>query len=202
MQRKRELEMKELKTVLLALVVSTGSHAWADSIATEDLTIVPGSSIAGVALGPNGLQELKKLGKPYRVDRGMSQTRQVWKWSRPEGRLDTFFIHTVNNGVIDAKPADGVTIDLIRSTVARFKTSGGIGVGRTLDEIRKSFPDVRPVEGTPTIFDDVKRGIAFEFSTAPIGHSVCIAVMVHPPGQSNIATQEQVAEVLEHDSKE
>ena len=194
--------MKELKTVLLALVVSIGSHAWADSIATEDLTIVPGSSMAGVALGPNGLQELKKLGKPYRVDRGMSQTRQVWKWSRPDGRLDTFFIHTVNNGVIDAKPADGVTIDLIRSTVARFKTSGGIGVGRTLDEIRKSFPDVGPVEGTPTIFDDVKRGIAFEFSTAPIGHSVCIAVMVHPAGQRNVATQDQVAEVLEHGSKE
>jgi hypothetical protein len=194
--------MKELKAVLLALVVSIGGHTWADSIATEDLTIVPESSMAGVALGANGLQELKKLGKPYRVDRGMSQTRQVWKWSRPEGRLDTFFVHTVNNGVIDAKPADGVTIDLIRSTVARFKTSGGIGVGRTLDEIRKSFPDVAPVEGTPTIFDDVKRGIAFEFSSAPIGHSVCIAVMVHPPGQSHIATQAQVAEVLEKGSKD
>jgi hypothetical protein len=194
--------MKELKTVLLALVVSISGHTSADSIATEDLTIVPGSSMAGVALGPNGLQELKKLGKPYRVDRGMSQTRQVWKWSRPEGRLDTFFVHTVSNGVIDAKPPDGVTIDLIRSTVARFKTSGGVGVGRTLDEIQKNFPDVAPTDRTPTIFDDVKRGIAFEFSAAPIGHSVCIAVMVHPPGHSNIATQEQVAEVLEHGSKE
>ena len=194
--------MKELKAVLLALVVSMASHALADSMATEDLTIVPGSSIAGVSLGPNGLQELKKLGKPYRVDRGMSQTRQVWKWSRPEGRLDTFFVHTVNNGVIDAKPADGLTIDLIRSTVARFKTTGGIGVGKTLDEIRVGFPDAAPVDGTPTIFDDVKRGIAFEFSSAPIGHSICIAVMVHPQGRSNIATQEQVAEVLEHGSKE
>jgi hypothetical protein len=194
--------MKELKTVLLALVVSITTDTFADTIAAEDLTIVPGSSLAGVSLGPNGLQELKKLDKPYRVDRGMSQTRQVWKWSRPEGRLDTFFVHTVNNGVIDAKPADGVTIDLIRSTVARFKTSGDIGVGGTLDEIRKNFPDIAPAEGTPTIFDDVKRGIAFEFSSAPIGHSVCIAVMVHPQGQSNIATQEQVAEVLERGSKE
>ena len=194
--------MKEFKAVLLTLVLSIANYALADSMATEDLTIVPGSSMAGVALGPNGLQELKKLGKPYRIDRGMSQTRQVWKWSRPEGRLDTFFVHTVNNGVIDAKPADGVTIDLIRSTVARFKTSGGIGVGKTLDEIRKDFPDAAPIGGTPTIFDDVKRGIAFEFSSAPIGHSICIAVMVHPQGQSNIATQEQVAEVLEHGSKE
>jgi hypothetical protein len=194
--------MKELKAVLLTLVLSIASHALADSMATENLTIVPGSSIAGVSLGPNALQELKKLGSPYRVDRGMSQTRQVWKWSRPEGRLDTFFVHTVNNGVINVKPSDGLTIDLIRSTVARFKTSGGIGVGKTLDEIRKDFPDASPVDGTPTIFDDVKRGIAFEFSSAPIGHSICIAVMVHPQGQSHIATQEQVAEVLEHGSKE
>jgi hypothetical protein len=194
--------MKELKAVLLALVVSIANHALADSIATNDLAIVPGSSMAGVSLGPDGLQELKKLGKPYRVDRGMSQTRQVWKWSRPEGRLDTFFVHTVNNGVIDAKPADGLTIDLLRSTVARFKTSGGIGVGKTLDQIRKDFPDAAPVEWTPTIFDDVKRGIAFEFSSAPIGHSICIAVMVHPQGQSKLATQEQVAEVLEKGSRD
>ena len=194
--------MKELKAVLLVLMVVIANHAWADSIATEDLTIVPGASIAGISLGPNGLQELKKLGKPYRIDRGMSQTRQVWKWTRPEGRLDTFFIHTVNNGVIDAKPADGMTIDLVRSTVARFKTSGGIGVSSTLDQIRKNFPDAAPVDGTPTIFDDLKRGIAFEFSSAPIGHSICIAVMVHPQGQRNITTQEQVAEVLEHGSKE
>jgi hypothetical protein len=194
--------MKELKAVLLALMVSIASHALADSMATADLTIVPGSSMAGLSLGPNGLQELKKLGKPYRVGRGMSQTREVWKWSRPEGRLDTFFVHTVNNGVIDAKPSDGQTIDLIRSTVARFKTSGGIGVGKTFDQIRKDFPEAAPVDGTPTIFDDVKRGIAFEFSSAPIGHSICIAVMVHPQSQSHIATQEQVAEVLEHGGKE
>ena len=194
--------MKKLKAVLFVLVVSITNSTLADSINTEELSIVPGSSLAGVSLGPNGLQELKKLGKPYRIDRGMSQTREVWKWSRPEGRLDTFFIHTVSNGVIDAQPTDGVTIDLIRSTVARFKTSSGIRVGSTLDQIRKSFPDVAPVDGTPTIFDDGKRGIAFEFSSAPIGHSVCIAVMVHPTGKTNIATQEQVAEVLEKGSKE
>jgi hypothetical protein len=199
---RRALEMKELEAILLALVLSVVSEAWADSIATRDLTVVPGTSIAGVPLGPNGLQELNKLGKPYRVDREMSQTRQVWKWSRPEGRWDTFFVHTVNNGVIDAKPAGGVTIDLIRTTIARFKTSGGVGVGATLEEIRKDFPDAAPVDGAPTIFDDGKRGIAFEFSSAPIGHSICIAVMVHPQGQSNIATQEQVAEVLEHGGKE
>jgi hypothetical protein len=63
--------MKELKAVLFAVLVSIANHALADSIATNDLTIVPGSSMAGISLGPNGSQELKKLGEPYRVDRGM-----------------------------------------------------------------------------------------------------------------------------------
>jgi hypothetical protein len=193
--------MKAIRTVLLAVVLSIANHTLAGSPGSQDLSIEPGVSMAGITLGPKGAEELKKLGKPYRVDRGMSQTRQVWKWSTPEGRFDTFFVHTVNNGVIDAQPPDGLTIDLVRSTVARFRTAGGIAVGSTLDQIRKSFPNVVPVEGTPTIFDDLKQGIAFEFSAAPIGHSVCIAIMVHPPGQAKIVTQAQVAEVLENGSR-
>jgi hypothetical protein len=190
--------MKIAKTVLLALVLSLANNTLAGIAGTHETSIVPGVSLAGVSLGPQGAQELKKLGKTYRVDRGMSQTREVWKWLRPDGRLETFFIHTVNNGVIDAQPADGLTIDLIRSTTAQFRTADGIGVGSTFEQIRRSFPNVAPVEGTSTIFDDTKRGIAFEFSSAPINHSICIAVMVHPSGKSNVATQRQVAEVLEH----
>jgi hypothetical protein len=188
--------MKPLKTILFLPVLLLANFVFAGSIETGQTAIVPGVSMAGVSLGPNGRQELKKLPKPDRIDVGMSRSRQVWKWVRPEGRAETFFIHAVSNGVIDAQPPDGVTIDLIRSTAARFHTTGGIAVGSTLDQIRKSFPDIAPVEGTPTIFDDVKQGIAFEFSGAPIGHSVCIAIMVHPSGHADIATQEQVAEVL------
>ena len=187
------------RAILLTAVISLAGRVLA---AANEASIVPGVSLEGIALGPNGLNELKKLGKPDRIDRGMSQTRQVWRSLRPEGRVETIFIHTVNNGVIDAKPADGLTIDLIRTSMARFQTVSGIRVGSTLDQIRKSFPDIAPVEGTPTIFDDVKRGIAFEFSSSPIGHSICIAIMIHPPGKSTIATQEQVAEVLENGNKE
>jgi hypothetical protein len=191
--------MKIIQGILLALVLSMVNHAVAGP---EETLIVPGSSIAGITLGPNGAQELKKLGKPYRIDRGMSQTELVWKSSRPEGRFDILFVHTVNNGAMDAQPADGFTIDLVRATIAKYRTATGVGVGSTLDQIRKVSPDVVPVDGTPTVFDDVNRGIAFEFSNAPIGHSICIAVMVHAPGHSNIATQEQVAQVFEHGNKE
>jgi hypothetical protein len=194
--------MKFATTILLALILTPVSNVLAGPGATQKASLVPGQSLGGIALGSNGQEELKKLGKPYRVDRGMSQTHQVWKWFKPGGRFDTFFVHTVNNGAIDTQPSDGVTIDLIRTTATRFKTADGIAAGSTLEQIRKSFPDAAPVEGTPTILDDVKRGIAFEFSEAPTNQSICIAVMVHANGQSDLATQEQVAEVLENGNKD
>jgi hypothetical protein len=190
--------MKIVTATLLALSLTLAGNVVAGPAASQKASVVPGQSLGGIALGPNGLEELKKLGKPYRVDRGMSQTHQVWKWFRPGGRFDTFFVHTVNNGATDAQPSDGVTIDLIRTTATRFKTADGIAAGSTLEQIRKSFPDAAPADGTPTVLDDVKRGIAFEFSEAPTNQSICIAVMVHTPGQGNFATQQQVAEVLEN----
>jgi hypothetical protein len=192
------MRMKIVTAVLLALNLALVGNVLAGPGASEKASVVPGQSLGGIALGPNGLEELKKLGKPYRIDRGMSQTRQVWKWFKPGGRFDTFFVHTVNNGATDAQPSDGVTIDLIRTTATRFKTADGIAAGSTLEQIRKSFPDAAPADDTPTVLDDVKRGIAFEFSEAPTNQSICIAVMVHTPGQSNFATQQQVAEVLEN----
>jgi hypothetical protein len=190
------MRMKIVTAVLLALDLALAGNVLAGPGASQKASVVPGQSLGGIALGPNGLEELKKLGKPYRIDRGMSQTRQVWKWFKPGGRFDTFFVHTVNNGATDAQPSDGVTIDLIRTTATRFKTADGIAAGSTLEQIRKSFPDAAPADGTPSVLDDVKRGIAFEFSEAPTNQSICIAVMVHTPGQSNFATQQQVAEVL------
>jgi hypothetical protein len=194
--------MKIVRVLLLAMMLPGVTTALAGQSATQKASLVPGQSLAGIALGPNGLEELKKLGKPYRVDRGMSQTHQVWKWFKPGGRFDTFFVHTTSNGATDAQPSDGVTIDLIRTTATRFKTADGVSAGSTLEQIRKSFPDATPVDGTPTILDDVKRGIAFEFSSAPTDQSPCVAVMVHIPGQGDLATQQQVAEVMENGNNE
>src|ERR1700744_1248125 len=108
--------MKIVRVLLLAMMLPGVTSVLAGPGAAS---IIPGTSIFGIALGPNGVQELKKLGKPYRIDSGMSQRREVWKMPRPGDRFDTLFIHTVNNGAIDAQPADGVTIDLIRTTATR-----------------------------------------------------------------------------------
>jgi len=194
--------MKIFYPVLISLIGVLASVTLAGPVVNQKPSLIAGQSLGGIALGSNGLEELKKLGKPYRIDRGMSQTHQVWKWFKPGGRFDTFFVHTVSNGATDSQPSDGVTIDLIRTTAVRFKTADGIAAGSTLEQIRKSFPAATPVDGAPTILDDVKQGIAFEFSDAPTDQSVCIAVMVHTPGQSNFATQQQVAEVFDNGNRD
>jgi hypothetical protein len=159
--------------------------------------VVAGISIGSIVLGNNGAETLRKLPKPYASDTGMSQTRQVWKLPQLRGGFDTLFIHTISNGVINAQPPDGVTIDLIRTTAKRFRTPQGISVGSSLVQIRKVFPTVAPVADTPTVLDAVQEGIAFEFQPNPDADSACIAIMVHAPGQSRVATQEQVASVME-----
>lgn len=177
----------------MALLAVAG---FADAGQTSDSLIVPGKRIGQTHLGSDGAETLKRLPKPAGVDRGMSKTRQVWK-SKPGGPFETLFIYAINNGALDVQPADGVTIELIRVTAKYFRTENGISTGSTLEQVRKAFPDAAPVDGAPSIYDDVKQGIAFELPEEPTAGSLCIAIMVHPPGESNFATQAQVASVLE-----
>jgi hypothetical protein len=163
---------------------------------TSDSLIMPGERIGQTHLGKDGAETLRRLPKPSGVDRGMSKIRQVWK-SKPGGPLETLFIYAVNNGAIDVEPSDGVTIELIRVTAKYFRTGNGISTGSTLEQIRKAFPDAVPLDDVPNIYDDLKKGIAFEFPDKPSSGSSCIAIMVHPPGESHVATREQVASVLE-----
>jgi hypothetical protein len=175
---------------LLAIAGVAGAGEPSDSL------IVPGERIGQTHLGHDGAKTLQRLPKPSGVDRGMSKARLAWR-SAPGHPFNTLFIYTVNNGAMDTEPIDGVTIKLIRVTAEYFHTANGISTDSTLEKIRKAFPDAVPMADVPTIYDDLKQGIAFEFAKEPTADSVCIAIMVHPPGESNVATRAQVASVLE-----
>ena len=157
--------------------------------------IIPGQSIGQTYLGRNGALYLNKLPKPNAVDAGMSQTRQVWVSKKGGQRTDTLFIHTVSNGALNVQPLQGVTIDNIRVTSPWFHTPSGLSTGSTLAQIRRHFPNVRPVDRDRTLYDDAKLGIAFEFAHATVG-SPCIAIMVHPSGDVHVADREEVNRVL------
>lgn len=156
--------------------------------------IQPGTRLGEFRLGSD-TETLTKLAKPDAVESVKSETRRAWKWSEDE----TLFVHTVRNDSGDAKAGDGVTVDLIRFSYpsqSTFKTWSNISTGSTLEEIRKSFPDAQPAATRPTVYDDVKQGIAFEFEKEPTSESPCIAIMVHLPGQSQVVTQGEVEALL------
>ena len=163
--------------------------------------IIPGESIGQTQLGANGKTYLNKLPKPNAVDAGMSQTRQVWV-SKQGNHTDTLFIHTVSNGALNVQPIDGVTIDNIRITSSWFHTSSGnLSTGSTKAQVLHSFPNARPVEGNPNIYDDAKLGIAFEFAKQTNNGSRCIAITVHPKGNVHFATADEVNRVLQSDAQ-
>jgi hypothetical protein len=185
------MKLPQLGVALVCLTLALGGGARAD----DDL-IVPGVSIGNIRLGSDGADQLSRLPKPAAIDAGMSQTRQVWVENN-EGSKDTVFVHTTANGAIDAKPEDGVTIDLIRVTASHFRTRTELRPGSTLGQVRLVYPDSRPLDEQNRIYDDSKQGIAFEFDPNPNFRSPCIAMMIHPPGRPNYATQEQVQSVLD-----
>lgn len=190
------MKQRQLLAVF-SLAATLGTAALLPASAQEqDNLIIPGKSIGQTHLGSNGNVYLKKLPKPNAIDVGMSQTRQVWV-SKKGGRTDTLFIHTVSNGALGVQPTQGVTIDTIRVTSPWFHTQNGLSTGNTKAKILRNFPNAHSVEGYPKIYDDSKRGIAFEFGESATA-SPCIAIMIHPPGNVHLATSEQVNQLLRH----
>lgn len=157
--------------------------------------IVAGKRIGRMVLGPNGYAILKHFSKPNINDAGMSQTRQVWM-----GKGDshaTLFIHTTANGAIDAKPENGITIDLIRTSSRSFHTASGISVHSTLAQVKHVFPQVHRshLKSSSVIYVDRQHGIAFEF-TRDVDSARCIAIAVFPPRHPYIVTSADVNRLI------
>ena len=189
--------MKQRQTLAFGLATALGVAALPPVPAQAGSNlIIPGQSIGQTHLGKNGSFYLKKLPHPDASDAGMSQTRQVWVSKKESQRTDTLFIHTVSNGALNVQPFDGRTIDNIRVTSPWFHTYNGISTGSTKAQIRRYFPNARPIDGSPTLYDDAKQGIAFEFAQNPTAGSPCIAIMVHPPGEVHVADKEAVNRLL------
>lgn len=159
--------------------------------------IVPGHRIGHTLLGHDGAYTLTCLPKPARSDAGMSQRRYVWTSPAAHGTRNTLFVHAVSNGALNVKPLSGLTFDTIRVTSPRFATKTGLHVGSTLAQIRHQFPHLRPANPDATLYDDKKRGIAFEFARRPEADTRALAISVHPSGKFYPVTARQVQELLQ-----
>ena len=178
---------------LASVMLGTSAHA-----APANFLVVPGQRIGQTPLGPQGSHTLAHLPPPYRADAGMSQRYFVWvSPASSTGHRNTLFIHATLNGALNVQPLNGLTFDVIRVTSPVFHTASGAASGSTFAQIHQRFPQAASVSNQPAIYDDVQHGIAFEFAHIPNSHSRCIAVMVHPSGQSYLANAAQVQDLLQ-----
>jgi len=189
------MKQQTLATLAFALAVGVATLPQASAQTGSNL-IVPGRSIGQAHLGRYGAVYLAKLPNPDADDSGMGRYRSVWLSRKAGGRADTLYIYSVANDPRNIKPLNGVSIKLIRVTSPWYRTSKGLSTGSTLSQILGHFPGVRPADRSQTLYDDAKRGIAFEFAGPARSGSACIAIMIHPPGDVNLATAQDVNEIL------
>ena len=170
----------------------------------RDLLVVPGKQIGRIPLGPNGARTLAALPAPNFAE-------QIWAHHDEKGLLwmsppphdspapsvkyTTLYVHTTSNSLLEAKPRGGVTIDLVRVTSPRFATQDGLHPGSTLAQILRRYPHARPTGSRLFLYDDQRAGIAFEFAQPPVPATHAIAVMIHPPGNPHLVTEQQVNRV-------
>ncbi len=184
-------------TTVLALAALTLSAAAPVLAAPSNaFLVVPGHRIGHTLLGHDGAYMLAHLPEPARSDAGMSQRHFVWTSPAAHGTQNTLFVHAVSNGALNVKPLSGLTFDTIRVTSPSFATQNGLHVGSTLAQIQRLFPHLRPANSDATLYDDKKRGIAFEFARQPGANTRAIAISVHTPGQGGGTTAQQVCELL------
>jgi hypothetical protein len=149
------------------------------SVAAQDFKIEPGRKIGRIELGASRTVVHKTLGKPsttFRAPGGM--TGEVW-------------MATTGNDVRIVY-RDGRVVQL-KATSAKFATPEGLTTNSSLAEVQQHYKNLvktrRFVHGSGggliEYYDDVRRGIAFEFTAldSETPDFKPYAIVVHRPGQ-------------------
>lgn len=157
--------------------------------------IVPGKRIGGVRIGYN-TTTLAKLGKPATGDAAMQKEWMTWYSTPPRDQPNAvpaeLDIYAVLSPDGDGKDKG---IEEARVTSSVFKISNGISTGSSFTRIKRAYPHVKLIKtystkksnGPIEIYDDVKRGIAFEIYRGRDGKAAagqCSAIIAHRPGST------------------
>lgn len=141
--------------------------------------IIPGERVGLTQLEEN-VEKLSELGKPDRSDSAMGKSWSTW--ISEDGAGDELNIYsTYKNSEMKEK-----VVHLIRVTSPSFKTLEEISTGNSLQDIQKTFSDIKLVakytdENTNSkveIYDSEANGIAFEFT-----QNLCSAIIIHTKGK-------------------
>jgi len=143
----------------------------------NDRLIVPGKSIGKIFLGQDVKEMSKMLGTPDDGDAAMGKAWGIWHLDG--GDLSVYSSY---------KDSTATSRDVKQVVVSAegYKTKEGFGKGTSIEEIRKTYPNLQRVEtyilegagDTLKVFDEVKEGIAFDVITKGNKH-INAAITVH-----------------------
>lgn len=127
----------------------------------------------------------KTLGPANGGDAAMGKAWGIWySRNKADNSLDSSRFLAIYSAVDGNEPVHHVK--QVRVNTASFKTAKGVKVGSSLGSIKKAYPNVTRVavyqdtlrHKRIELYDDVKRGIAFE-----VTGKKCSAVTVHKGGE-------------------
>lgn len=145
--------------------------------AVTNKLIIPGRSIGDIVLSEDVARVSDLLGRPDSSDAAMGSSLMVW-YSRhkADGYRTSVFAHRK----MGDKDEIISRIQKILVNSPEYKTAEGLGVGSTVDEIKKSYnlkptSDYKNKDGKVQVYTDLDKGISFEIDTV----GKCVGVVVH-----------------------
>ncbi len=150
--------------------------------------IVPGERIGQIRLGETAELVNSKLGQPDSGDAAMGKALNFW--INPDEKkvrqyVAVYFVRHLEKG------QEALRTEQVQVTSPAFKTSGSIGTGSNIADIRQKYKLTPLAYYTNTkqqqvyIYDDVARGIAFEVT---LPDSTCTAVTIHRKDENVVDT--------------
>jgi len=141
--------------------------------------IIPGERIGMTELEAN-TETLSGLGKPDFSDSAMGKSWATWI-SKDAEQNELNIYSTYKDSEMKEK-----VVRQIRITSPKFQAPNEISTGKSLQEIQKSFADIKLVakytdektKNLVEIYDSEPNGIAFEFT-----QNECAAIIVHTKGK-------------------
>lgn len=168
-------------TVHHTMASDTGATAASQS----DWLVTPGKSIGHIVLNDDVQNAINQLGKPDSSDAAMGSSLLVWfAGHNPAGNRTAVFTHHNMGG----KDESVSHVQKILVTSPKFKTSDGVGVGSSKQEIQKTYT-LKPTStyskagGKVQVYTDLTKGISFEID----GSDKCVGVVVHKTNDTAVA---------------
>ncbi|WP_419700858.1 hypothetical protein [Mucilaginibacter sp. NFX135] len=159
----------------------TADTAKAKTAITNKL-ITPGRSIGDIVLSGDVANVSQLLGRPDSSDAAMGSSLMVWH--KAGGYRTSVFAHRK----MGDKDEIISRIQKVLVNSPEYKTAEGLGVGSSLDEIKKSYnlkptSDYQNKTGKVQVYTDLDKGISFEIDAT----GKCVGVVVHQLHDTSVA---------------